>query len=101
MKKRRYTVVSTDKKFITLDKKTTVVFLGDNLYTYGLPDDAYARYNTARAILDSQVNIAKGTGAKVYFIPGNHDWNKEGPGGWQTEVREQRYIDLLGDKNVD
>lgn len=96
----RHPVVDAVKKNIILDSATTIVFLGDNLYTWGLPDDAYSNYAMTRSILDSQVSIAAKTPAKVYFMPGNHDWDREGPGGWAAIVRQQRYIDLLGNKNV-
>lgn len=93
-------VVSAVRNTIKLNEKTTIVYLGDNLYKTGLPDDATPTYQIAKAPLDSQVVIAKGTNAKVYFIPGNHDWNNGSKNGWDAIVREQYYIDLLGDKNV-
>ncbi|MGI8582924.1 MAG: BamA/TamA family outer membrane protein [Chitinophagaceae bacterium] len=97
----RHPVVSGVRSTIPLDKKTTIIFLGDNLYKAGLPDDAVPNYNLVKAPLDSQIVIAKGTDAKVYFIPGNHDWNNGGPHGWEAIQREQYYIEVLGDKNVD
>ena len=100
LKNGKHPVVAAVRKNIKLDSVTTVIYLGDNLYTYGLPDDAFSGYNTATAILDSQINIAENTPAKVYFIPGNHDWNHEGADGWNTVMREQQYIDLKGGKNV-
>lgn len=96
----KHPVVSAVKNNIKFDSKTTVVFLGDNLYYTGLPDESYRDYDKRRAVLDTQVNIAKGTPAKVYFMPGNHDWNRASKGGYEAIVRQQRYIDSLGDKNV-
>lgn len=93
-------VVNAVRKNIKLDSITTILYLGDNLYTYGLPDDVEFGYNTATAILDSQINIGLNTPAQVYFIPGNHDWNHEGPDGWNTVIREQNYIEQHGGKNV-
>src|SRR5258706_16199387 len=75
----RHYVVAAVKKTIKIDEKTTIVFVRDNLYYTGLPDDAYPYYDVRRAVLDSQVTIAEGTDAKVYFMPGNHDCNREGP----------------------
>lgn len=66
---------------IRFDSNTTVIFLGDNLYPLGLPDDGYPNYYSAKSILDSQIAMAAKTPAKVYFIPGNHDWQHENPGG--------------------
>jgi hypothetical protein len=100
LKNGRHPVVSGVRSAIPMDNKTTIIYLGDNLYKTGLPDDVVPGYNLAKAPLDSQIVIAKGTDAKVYFIPGNHDWNNGGPHGWETIKREQYYIDILGDKNI-
>src|SRR5690242_89997 len=96
----RHPVVAAVKKDIKLDSLTTILFLGDNLYTWGLPDDAFSNYVVSKSILDSQASVAAGTSAKVYFMPGNHDWDREGPNGWAAILRQERYIDQLGNKNV-
>lgn len=96
----RHPVVNAAKKTITFDKKTTVVFLGDNLYKTGLPDNSLPTYDIAKAPLDSQIQIAGKSDAKVYFVPGNHDWSNGGTTGYQSILRMQSYIDLLGNANV-
>jgi len=96
----RHPVVDAVKKRIPLDNKTTVVFLGDNLYKIGLPDAQYRNYTQARAILDSQVSIADNTPAQVYMIPGNHDWENGGRGGYNAIIRQQLYVDFLNKGNV-
>jgi hypothetical protein len=96
----RHYVVSAAKRNIIFDKKTTVVFLGDNLYKTGLPDNALPTYDIAKAPLDSQIQIAGKTDAKVYFVPGNHDWANGGSNGYESILRVQSYIDILGNKNV-
>ena len=88
------------KKNVPMDARTVIVYLGDNIYKIGLPDDAYVGYQQARIVLDSQVAIVKNTPTKVYMIPGNHDWNNGGPGGYDAILREQLYVDLLDTKNV-
>lgn len=93
-------IVSAVRKKIKLDSLTTILYMGDNLYTYGLPDDAFPGYSGGTAVLDSQINIAGNSAAKVLFIPGNHDWNHEGPDGWNSVVREQQYIDRYSGKRV-
>ncbi|HEY2727421.1 MAG TPA: BamA/TamA family outer membrane protein, partial [Parafilimonas sp.] len=86
-------VIDAVKKTVPIDEKTTVIFVGDNLYYTGLPNEQLPSYDIRRAVLDTQALIAKDTKAKVYFMPGNHDWNRMGPGGWTAIEREQRYID--------
>lgn len=94
-------VVSAARKTITFDKKTTVLFIGDNLYKRGLPDESTPNFNKIKAALDSQAVIANGTDAKVYFMPGNHDWKDGGREGWDQIIRQQEYIDNVGNKNVE
>ncbi len=96
----RHFVVSAAKRNILFDKKTTVIFLGDNLYKTGLPDNSVPTYNTAKAPLDSQINIAGKSDVKVYFVPGNHDWANGGSNGYESILRVQSYIDILGNNNV-
>ncbi|GEO10606.1 metallophosphoesterase [Segetibacter aerophilus] len=96
----RHPVIDAVRQTQKLDKKTTVLYLGDNLYTTGLPDEQYSSYDIRRSVLDTQIAIASGTDAKVFFIPGNHDWDKGGRGGWEAIVRQQQYIDSKGGKNV-
>ncbi|TMI80809.1 MAG: metallophosphoesterase, partial [Bacteroidetes bacterium] len=94
-------VVDAVRRFIRLDEKTTVLYLGDNLYRTGLPDEQYSKYIASRSVLDSQLSIADNTPAKVYMIPGNHDWENGGRDGWEAVIREQLYVDQLGKKNVE
>jgi hypothetical protein len=96
----RHPVVEAIKQFIKLDKKTTVIFLGDNLYDSGLPDNQSLQYQAAKAVLDSQLSVVEGTQAQVIMIPGNHDWNNGARDGYQTIIREQVYVDLLNKPNV-
>ena len=96
----RHPVVEAIKQFIKLDKKTTVLFLGDNLYDSGLPDDQTVQYQAAKAVLDSQLSVVEGTQARVIMIPGNHDWNNGARDGYETIIREQLYVDLLNKPNV-
>ena len=96
----RHPVVDAVRNLIKMDKKTTVLFLGDNLYRNGLPDDQSLTYIRDRSVLDSQLSIADGTPAKVYMIPGNHDWQNGAPGGYDAILRQQLYVDFLGKKNV-
>ena len=96
----RQPVVAGAQKMVAMDKKTTVIYLGDNLYKTGLPDDMVPTYQIAKAPLDSQINIAGKSPVNVYFIPGNHDWANGGDLGYQSILRVQNYIDILGNKYV-
>ena len=93
-------VVEAARKNVTFDKNTTIIYLGDNLYKTGLPDNALPTYEIAKAPLDSQILIAGNAPVNVYFIPGNHDWANGSRNGFQSILRVQNYIDVLGNKYV-
>ncbi len=93
-------VVDAVRRLIPMDEKTTVLYLGDNLYRSGLPDEQYSYYMASRSVLDTELSIADNTPVKIYMIPGNHDWENGGRNGWETVIREQLYVDQLGKKNV-
>lgn len=94
-------VLQAIRKNISLDKKTVVVYLGDNLYDAGLPHETYSRYSDIKAALDSQINLLKGTQAKGYMIPGNHDWENGGARGLETIIRQQNYVDQYGEGRIE
>ena len=96
----RQPVVDAVRNLIPLDKKTTVIYLGDNLYEKGLPGEEFTTYKGYRSVLDSQLSIADGTDAQVYMIPGNHDWENGSRNGLETVTREQQYVDFLLKPNV-
>lgn len=96
----RQPVIDAVRQRIPLDEKTTVLYLGDNLYKSNLPPTYMSTYQAAKSVLDSQINIIKGTDAKTIFIPGNHDWMDGGPNGYENVLRQQNYIHNVDNKNV-
>ncbi|MBP1652715.1 MAG: metallophosphoesterase, partial [Bacteroidetes bacterium] len=87
-------------RFDLQDARNTVLYLGDNVYPYGMPDPTSSRYPLSKEILDYQVNLVRNTNTQAIFIPGNHDWEKSKPNGWQTIINEQLYVDSLNLPNV-
>ena len=59
----RHPVVDAVRTFIPLDNKTTILFLGDNLYKNGLPDAQASNYeqnlliHTSFWIRDIKINL--------------------------------------------
>jgi hypothetical protein len=96
----RHPVVEAARKLIKIDNKTTVLYLGDNLYKTGLPDDETPTFQQAKAVLDSQLSIVDNTDGRVVMIPGNHDWNNGSRTGYDAILREQIYVDFLNKPNV-
>lgn len=64
-----------------IPKKTTVIYLGDNIYPTGMGLPGSIEEEDTKKILQSQYEPMRKMGAAVYFVPGNHDWDKSGPKG--------------------
>ncbi len=76
--------------------RSMVVFLGDNVYPSGLPDSATPNRADAERRLDAQIGLVLEHGARGIFLPGNHDWDGSGEGGWAAIKRQGRYVDEHG-----
>ena len=76
----------------------TVIFLGDNIYDEGLPDEnGTPDFKKAFALLKAQVDSANvNSGVNVYFVPGNHDWNYQGTDGLARIRRQTRELRNIG-----
>ena len=61
--------------------KTTAIFLGDNIYPRGLGLPNSPEESETKNILQSQYVPFRSQSVPVYFIPGNHDWDKSGKQG--------------------
>jgi hypothetical protein len=68
-------------------KRTTVLFLGDNVYPNGIEADAVAE---GEEILRKQIDATRATRV---FVPGNHDWGRPGT---DRLLRQQAYLDANG-----
>ncbi|HJO02982.1 MAG TPA: metallophosphoesterase [Acidobacteriota bacterium] len=78
-------------------ERTTIVWLGDNLYNRGLPAEgetdakANAERRRGELILTAQMELAR-AGARAYFVPGNHDWDHSGKWGLARIRAAGRFI---------
>src|SRR5690606_28842809 len=61
--------------------KTSVFYLGDNIYPAGLGLPGSDEEEETKQILRSQYEVMVDRGVPVYFIPGNHDWDRMGKDG--------------------
>ncbi len=76
----------------------SVIFLGDNIYNYGLGQEGDKDRPSQESILQAQLDVAKGNDANLYIIPGNHDWNNNKPLGLEAIKRQGEYVK---DKRID
>ncbi|MCJ8208519.1 metallophosphoesterase [Mucilaginibacter sp. RS28] len=75
-----------------LTGKTTVIYLGDNIYPTGMGLPGSREEKATEQILQHQYKPMREKGAPVYFIPGNHDWDRMGPRGLAKIKRQWQYI---------
>ncbi len=73
---------------LVIPGKTTVMFLGDNIYPRGMGLPGSKEEGETQEIIRSQFAPMRAAGAPVYFIPGNHDWDKMGKDGL-AKIRAQ------------
>ena len=75
-------------------ERNVIVFLGDNVYEEGIPEEGAAEYADARRRMAAQVHAVP-PGVRAIFIPGNHDWAREKAYGLYSIRRQERLIDTL------
>jgi hypothetical protein len=72
--------------------RTTMVFLGDNVYPRGVPDSTSPERVEAERRLGAQLDAVREAGARAIFVPGNHDWAKHAASGWDAIRRQGALI---------
>ncbi|HJP64076.1 MAG TPA: BamA/TamA family outer membrane protein [Mucilaginibacter sp.] len=80
-----------------IKNKTTVLYLGDNIYPRGMALPGSPDTTRTQNILKSEYAPMRAMGAPVYFIPGNHDWDRMGLHGLEKIKRQWEYIDQRQD----
>ena len=70
-----------------------IIYLGDNVYPAGMPIPIDPGYAHAREILLQQITPLQEYPGRIYFIPGNHDWNEFKPGGLEAIRRQGAFLD--------
>ncbi|TRZ41886.1 metallophosphoesterase [Robertkochia solimangrovi] len=75
-------------------ESSTTLFLGDNIYEYGMPEEGAEDRAAAEHRLNSQIEAVSTFKGRTIFIPGNHDWYN---GGLKGLKAQEKYIeDRLG-----
>ncbi len=81
----------------TISGHTTVLFLGDNIYPTGMALPGEAGEKETQQILQSEFAHLRKQGAAVYFLPGNHDWDRSGPKGLLKVKASSDYLSSFQD----
>jgi hypothetical protein len=81
------------KSQLDRDPKSTLLVLGDNLYHDGLSEVGGLTRERDEKRLDEQIKVVADHQGKVFFVPGNHDWDYMGPKGLEKIRRQEQYIE--------
>jgi hypothetical protein len=73
--------------------KTSVLWLGDNIYPAGMPAPSAPSRSEAERRLNDQLNLLSDFRGNIVYIPGNHDWDYSGPDGWEAIKRQEQYVE--------
>jgi len=84
---------------MVIPTKTHVFFLGDNIYEHGMPVDSNGRGH-AEDIISKQFTPFRQAKAPVYFMAGNHDWDKSGPQGLEKVKAQEQFLQAQQDKDL-
>jgi len=91
--KSRPCLQSLQKHLTEKQKKSGVIFLGDNIYPRGLHKKNHPDRPEDEKRLNAQLDILKNFKGKAYFIAGNHDWEKSHEEGYKFVKRQEKYIE--------
>ncbi|UYZ62678.1 metallophosphoesterase [Hymenobacter weizhouensis] len=81
------------KQILAAGAKSATVYLGDNIYEYGMPEQGAAdRKESERRIVD-QLKVLRNYAGEKYMIPGNHDWKQGRRGAVEQVNRQQRFVE--------
>ncbi|MDQ3289987.1 MAG: metallophosphoesterase, partial [Bacteroidota bacterium] len=81
------------KQLLAAGEKSSVIFLGDNIYSFGLTEPGSPGRKTDEERMRTQLDILKDYKGEKYMIPGNHDWAQGRPGGLQSVIRQEVFVE--------
>ncbi|TCV18643.1 calcineurin-like phosphoesterase family protein [Sphingobacterium alimentarium] len=84
---------------LIIPEKSSVYFLGDNIYPYGMALDR-SEIQESIDILESQYLPFTERNIPVTFVAGNHDWDKSRSMGLEKVKAQEEFIKGRGIKNL-
>ena len=81
------------KKIMEAGAKSATIYLGDNVYEFGMPEEGAFDRKASEERLRDQIDVLRGYQGEKYMIPGNHDWKQGLKGGFEQVMREQRFAE--------
>lgn len=85
----QYLFAILKKRLEAAGKDNTLLFIGDNIYPYGMPPEKGTKARKeAEESINSQIELGENLNGKIYFLPGNHDWYN----GFDGLLAQEEYI---------
>lgn len=81
------------KSQLDRDPRSMLLVLGDNLYHDGLSEVGSQTRDQGEKRLNELIKVVDDHQGKVFFVPGNHDWDYMGPKGLEKIRRQEQYIE--------
>jgi hypothetical protein len=81
------------KLMVDTTTKAHIVYLGDNIYPRGMPDQADENRSEAEIILKTQLDLSHYLNGNIWMVPGNHDWVKGKSDGWKAVLRAEEFVE--------
>lgn len=80
------------QKVAAASEDDVLIFLGDNLYPKGLPDEEDPERAAMEKKLIPQLDIIKNFKGRAFIIPGNHDWAQGRQQGLENIRNMERFV---------
>lgn len=81
------------KRQLDQDPKSTLVFLGDNIYHDGMPPEGHHDREVSEQKMVEQLKLVEDHQGKVVVVPGNHDWNYMSEGGLERVRLQEEFVE--------
>ncbi|MBG8555227.1 metallophosphoesterase [Hymenobacter guriensis] len=81
------------RQILAAGSRSTTIFLGDNIYEYGMPETKALDRKTSEKRIIAQLNTMRNYAGEKYMIPGNHDWKQGLKGSVDQVNREQQFVE--------
>jgi hypothetical protein len=89
------------KQLEEAQEKSTIIYLGDNIYQWGMPDAEHKDRKEAEARIIEQLRILENYKGKYFFIAGNHDWQQGRKDGLIHLQNQEKFVEnYLNGQNV-
>lgn len=100
LEKQEPTLKLLQSQLESADDNSAVVFLGDNIYTYGMPPKDDPEREKSEKRINESLKILEEYVGQIYFVPGNHDWYAKDTKPYPLAEEEEYIEQYLGNEDV-